>query len=644
MISRSRSIPWIVGLILFSIGVVTYFQLQHNPIVNVTSLEATEEAIALPPLESPFRNTKSNVAYIGDAKCASCHPTIDQTYHRHPMGRSASTATDAPIIENFGLDANHFSALGQFEFGVEKTDRELLHHMSRKNEKGEVLASYTNPVSLVIGSGVRGRSYLCEKDGVVWQSPIGWFTETMAWNLSPGYLSELDFHRPILAKCLFCHTQKVQAVEGSINRFEKPVFQIQNNIGCERCHGPGELHAQERLAGLNPKGIDTSICNPKHLDSNLQASVCQQCHLQGELRLTRRGREMEEYRPGLPFSAFVSVYLRHPNLMDFQRSVGQFEQMQVSKCYLGNPARMTCTSCHDPHSVPNAENKVAFYRGKCNQCHQPDSCSSNKEVRLQKSDDCIACHMPRAESTSIAHAPVTDHRILRNPRKLAKEEIRALPEGEMPIVPFFPLNPTDDQLEADRDLGIALIRSAQNVISIRREIADKILAYAEPKLLATTQKWPNDLANLEALADSYSLRGRKADSFRILKRILQTNPDNESILSKVIDPALLLQENELAIKCAEHLVQLNPHSLSHRLTLARVYQTRNDWVGMLRECREAVKINPLHPFAHAFSAVAFTRNGKKQEADDEIKLALSMLAKPADQQSLQSWYQNSLKN
>ena len=59
-----------------------------------------------------------------------------------------------------------------------------------------------------------------------------------------------------------------------------------------------ELHVAERMSGAQVNGIDYSIVNPKHLSSGLQASICAQCHLQGEQKVNRRGRSLFEFRPG----------------------------------------------------------------------------------------------------------------------------------------------------------------------------------------------------------------------------------------------------------------------------------------------------------------------------------------------------------
>ena len=71
----------------------------------------------------------------------------------------------------------------------------------------------------------------------------------------------------------------------TLNRYRPPVFQG-HEIGCERCHGPGELHvAHPEIIG----GRDMTIVNPASLAPSLRDAVCEQCHLQGEKRVLRRG-------------------------------------------------------------------------------------------------------------------------------------------------------------------------------------------------------------------------------------------------------------------------------------------------------------------------------------------------------------------
>ena len=75
-------------------------------------------------------------------------------------------------------------------------------------------------------------------DGL-YQSPIAWYSQE---HVGPGAslrMRNLHFDRPITPGCLFCHANRFEVAEG-----RSPVFHGLA-IGCERCHGPGELHARQ---------------------------------------------------------------------------------------------------------------------------------------------------------------------------------------------------------------------------------------------------------------------------------------------------------------------------------------------------------------------------------------------------------------
>src|SRR5262249_1800130 len=148
---------------------------------------------------------------------------------------------------------------------------------------------------------------------------------------APGYKSRnLHFERRVSGDCLFCHSNRVEAIPHRVNQYVEPIF-AGYAIGCERCHGPGRLHADSYARG-EMEGTACSIVNPARLEPELREAVCQQCHLQGEVRIPRPGRNPFDYRPGLPLREFLSVYVLVPELRD-NRAVGHVEQMYDSVCF-----------------------------------------------------------------------------------------------------------------------------------------------------------------------------------------------------------------------------------------------------------------------------------------------------------------------
>jgi hypothetical protein len=88
--------------------------------------------------------------------------------------------------------------------------------------------------------------------------------------------------------------------------------------------------------------------------------------------------------------------------------------MALSKCYRSGGGHLSCITCHDPHVEPAAQDAPAYYRAKCLSCHTEKSCALPLGIRQRKTppDDCAGCHMPKRDVPVIAHAVLTNHRIV----------------------------------------------------------------------------------------------------------------------------------------------------------------------------------------------------------------------------------------
>jgi hypothetical protein len=254
----------------------------------------------LPPLTaSPFLNTRPGVAYVGDGACADCHPDQSKTYRQHPMGRSRFTAADEPPLERYDDKANNPFQAGRFHFQAVRQGPRLVHKEWCEDSKGNVVAEKEEEIAYVIGSGAQARTGVYQRDGFLFQSPITWYAQKSGWGLSPGYeKNQAHFSRPIDSRCLYCHCQEARPLEDTLNRYREPAFG-QLAIGCERCHGPGQLHVARRADGPPSEKVDDTIVNPRHLAPALREAVCEQCHLQGETIVVRRGRAQADYRESI---------------------------------------------------------------------------------------------------------------------------------------------------------------------------------------------------------------------------------------------------------------------------------------------------------------------------------------------------------
>ncbi|HMF10977.1 MAG TPA: cytochrome c3 family protein, partial [Gemmataceae bacterium] len=316
---------------------------------------------------SPFRNVRPGVQYVGDRACVVCHKHEADSFHAHPMGRSFTAMPAEGNLESYDTAArNPFEAAG-LQYRVDRQGREIVHNEILPRPKGASKFESSYRVRFALGSGSHGRAYLIDRDGFLFQSPISWYTQRRAWDLSPGYdRNNQHFERPITGECLFCHSNYSGPVEHTLNRYQEPVF-AGSSIGCERCHGPGELHVKQ--PGEKVDGIDYTIVNPKHLSPELRESVCQQCHLQGAVRIVRRGQQPFDFRPGLPLHLFRSIFVRPEGVVD-DKAVSQVEQMYSSKCFQASKGALGCITCHNPHDEPAPTQRVDYYRNRCLDCHK----------------------------------------------------------------------------------------------------------------------------------------------------------------------------------------------------------------------------------------------------------------------------------
>jgi hypothetical protein len=538
--------------------------------------------------------------------------------------RAARGLAAGPIaFEQFGL---HFEVLRQ-------GDR-VIHREQSRDSRGHPLATLEAEVEYVLGSGTRGRSYLVNRDGYLFQSPISWFAQKGTWDISPGYSPDQHFDRAIQVQCLFCHANDADPVEGTVNRYCVPLFRAAA-IGCERCHGPGDLHVRRREQGDDPAGLDDTIVNPGRLEPALREAVCEQCHLQGEKRVLRRGRGPFDYRPGLPLHLFWSVFVRVPDLTEENQAVGQVEQMRVSRCSRASGGRLGCISCHDPHELPAADRKAAYYRGRCLNCHAEHDCGLPATVRQDKNHDaCSACHMPRLTSSDIAHTAVTDHRIRRRPAPTDTGEAESSPlePGANPLVSFYKAVADPRDREVSRDMGLALMELARE----HGPAAQPLGAIALPYLEGAVHRAPDDVPAWEARGYALGLEEHGPEALDSVEAALARAPTREQALTDAAVLAGALKRYDAAAAYWRRALAVNPWATSYHEQLAQLLAVRGDWPAATAECLAALRLNPLRAPARLLLIRCHLHGGRQDEARAELDTLLAM--QPSEAEALRRWF------
>src|SRR5436190_2465858 len=191
--------------------------------------------------------------------CVDCHRDLVERYARTPMANTSGRVRAAE--ESPGKVGRQFTITRDLQL---------------------VWAGGQVELTFYIGSRRMGRSFGFEYERHLYEAPVGYYANRQSWDLAPGYEHDLkpDLTRPITSDCLFCHATRASPEPGTINRYREIVAGIQ----CARCHGESTDHAK--------------LVNPAKLPARLRDSICEQCHLSGELRIAQPGKRVEDFRPG----------------------------------------------------------------------------------------------------------------------------------------------------------------------------------------------------------------------------------------------------------------------------------------------------------------------------------------------------------
>src|SRR5262249_45420330 len=151
-----------VGVVLLLLGGVVLWKKSLGPTAPSPAALSRDPRL---DYTGPFQNIHPGVGYVGDARCAECHEDKTQTYHQHPMARSLLPI--AAVASRQPYDAAHrnpFEAWGR-RFWVEHRGERVWHGQEPAGGASDRAVQLRSEVQYVIGSGIRGHSYLTAHDG-----------------------------------------------------------------------------------------------------------------------------------------------------------------------------------------------------------------------------------------------------------------------------------------------------------------------------------------------------------------------------------------------------------------------------------------------------------------------------------------------
>ncbi len=369
-----------------------------------------------------------------DAVCAQCHALIVARYRKTPMAEASGAATAGFLAADF----TH--AASGIHYKVTKSDGQVWLDYERPEATGGRELAGRVQLQYFIGSGLRGRTYLFDRDGYWFEAPINWYGKKQVWDMAPNFLSarEMPLTLPVDPGCLHCHASEVaQSLPDARNHYAGAPFGA-GGITCASCHGDGTAHV---ASGGTVKMMDIDALMPVRRDS-----ICLNCHLEGQAAVIRQGKRLAEFRPGDDLFDYAVFFVRRNEDGSGGRATSQWEALLMSRCKQASGDRMTCTTCHDPHGSPAESERVAYYRNRCLQCH---SANGFAEKHHPENPDCVECHMARIPANDIAHEQVTDHWIRKR-----------VSGTRLPLATSGPLVTVGDVEADDRDRGLAYAQMA----------------------------------------------------------------------------------------------------------------------------------------------------------------------------------------
>ncbi len=416
---------------------------------------------------------------------------------------------------------------------------------SRSATAGRAALEGEHRLEYFIGSGHRGRTFLYQQEGFWFEAPINWYGKKQLWDMAPAYenVSAMPDPLPVDPNCLHCHAGDTQPSLGAArNHYADAPFRS-GGIGCAACHGDSTAH----LAGVGGgKPGSGPIVNPDRLDAVRRDSACIQCHLEGDAAVYRAGKSLAAFKPGDELSDSVVYFIDASKAQLGGRASSQYEALLRSACKRGSGDKLTCTTCHDPHSSPEPAERVAFFRAKCLGCHTSPAIAAKHHPEQQ---DCAVCHMPTRKSLDISHEQLTDHDIEKVPNTAAlaltdlsrRRSVELVPVGasagsdrELGLA-YAQLAHHGDQASGERALKLlqAALKAGSDDFEVRDELGLMLQisgardAAAEQYRTALRQH-PQDVAAAANLAVLDAATGQTAEAVRLLTEVVNNDPSQTS--------------------------------------------------------------------------------------------------------------------
>ena len=532
--------------------------------------------------------------YVGSQVCAGCHRKIFEDYLQTGMGRSLSVAGRSIQLEHMVAPITVFNKYLDRYFQVYREGPDLYQSEYQQDAGGRLVFKTVHKIEYVIGSGANGYSCVVRRGNYLFQAPLSFYSKTNTWELSPGYeTADLGFNRTILPVCMSCHSGLPQPVPHRDGLYGDPPFR-ELAIGCENCHGPGQFHVTERGKG--------GIVNPVKLPLRLAEDICMKCHQDGDARVLQPGKDYSDFLPGTPLNQTMALFkipLKRESLLESDLLEHHFS-MKLSKCYLASGGRLSCLSCHNPHSLPSRSSAVSYYRDKCLACHVDSNCALPLEQRRHRTpaNDCAGCHMPKREVKVVSHSSLTSHRIVTHPGQPYPEVAFHQTTPELPDL-ILVTGASDPQGQMPPSL--TLLQAYADLLERQPAYLASYLTQLE-QLGKTEPNHPFVLAALGRKAMRESTMQGNSLAIQYLSKAIEAGPISPIPYQDLAEVLTRVSRNEEAVRILQQGIALFPQAGALHKLLAARYISLKQYVGARQAMKRYLELFPEDSFMRGMLA------------------------------------------
>ena len=319
--------------------------------------------------------------YVGSKACVMCHAQKVASQTATSMARASTRAADSDQLK---AHPNLSLQLGSYSYKLLSGNGSAVLSVSAGEE------GTSKNLEWAIGDGRFGQTFIYREQSRYYESQLSYYSRLNGLGTTTGHMEPKTLETaagglttPIMIhQCFGCHS----TASTTKSRFDPDGATM--GITCEACHGPGASHVLLESQTGETGGSSGSIMNPANLGPWDSVDFCGACHrtaadavISGLSKMGAGSVRMQPYR------------------------------LQKSKCWGSGDARITCTSCHDPHVQVVSD--PAVYDSKCFGCHLQKTIGKAGAVHRAPAckvgkKDCVTCHMPKVEVPG-TYTTFTDH-------------------------------------------------------------------------------------------------------------------------------------------------------------------------------------------------------------------------------------------